>query len=346
MKKKRRLWIPFSAGVVLLGTAAVLLYGLYVYQKRFPEVAVYSLVASFDKRPDWIRRSPLVQKTLRNYMHHLMATGEPWTVTNYRAEGKRPDYLVVAVGDSLTAGRRLFENQRFVYFLERLIAYHLPGKTVKVINAGKAGQTILGISRRLERDVLSLEPDLVLLGAGFNGSRIMTQVDGNYVTILPRELYEATYDEVARTIQERLKAKVIIFSPTPVASVYGTKPGIPHGLAQVQVFENFVPVAEKIATKYGFGFADVHAAIKNNPLGDKIFLNDGLHPNALGQLLMTRPLFEAWLELEGIQGVEPFLALIPKAIGKVNLSNKSVARHGNFDKKKKKRRWKPGKKKH
>ena len=319
MKKTTRRWILAIVLALLIGLPSLALYGIYRYQKAYPEMAVYTLAYLFNQRSEGVRESPFVQDKLRDYMHHLMATSEPWPVTVYKGSGNRPDYLVVVVGDSLTAGRRVEEHQRYAYFLEKLIAYHMPGKRVVMVNAGKPGNTVRGVLRRLDRDVISLDPDLVVFGLGFNDSRILSEIKGKPINVLPLEDHLDDYDRVISTIQKKTKAKILLFSPAPVSPQFKSELGPKYTQRQVKVFAQYAKTAKKMADKYGCGYADVYRLIKTQPSGQKLFLHDGLHPNPKGNLLMAEKLFESWCTLEGIDPKDQFDALVPKAIGKVDL---------------------------
>ncbi len=68
---------------------------------------------------------------------------------------------VVFLGDSITHGHRLPRNVAFPYRLGQALG-------VNAINAGISGDTTDGGLRRIERDVLSHRPRLVVVGLGVN----------------------------------------------------------------------------------------------------------------------------------------------------------------------------------
>lgn len=73
--------------------------------------------------------------------------------------------LIVAMGDSLTAGFGVPETQAYPAQLERRL--HADGYRFKVINAGVSGETSSGARTRTEW-ILTLEPDIVILETGAN----------------------------------------------------------------------------------------------------------------------------------------------------------------------------------
>jgi len=73
--------------------------------------------------------------------------------------------LIVAVGDSLTAGQGLDEEQSYPAQLQRKL--QAAGLQYRVVNAGVSGETTSGTLSRLEW-ILTLEPDIVILEIGAN----------------------------------------------------------------------------------------------------------------------------------------------------------------------------------
>lgn len=317
MKTKWAKWTAFSLVTILLVIVLSYVLSLYSYQRSHPEKFLGELVIFFNEQPDWVRENSVLLNSIRNYIFHQMKKPSPRHVQEYLAIRRRPDYLVVAIGDSLTAGHKLLPKQRYVYFLEKLIAYHLPGKTVKVINAGVPGNTIRAIDARLERDMIDLKPDAVILGTGFNDNRIITRIGDKYESIVPLGQYRRQYEKVVSRITNETKARVILFSPAPVAPHYENLLEREYEKGQLGVFENYVPIAEDIAKKFGCSFADVYTAVKEHPMYHQAYLQDGLHPNPLGNLIMVYPIFETWLKVANIEMKEPFVTLVKNAIGKI-----------------------------
>lgn len=79
--------------------------------------------------------------------------------------GKGTMKTIVAVGDSLTAGLGVAEDQSYPAQLERKL--QADGYRYRVINAGVSAETSSGTLSRLEW-VLTLDPDIVILETGAN----------------------------------------------------------------------------------------------------------------------------------------------------------------------------------
>ena len=94
--------------------------------------------------------------------------------------------LVVFVGDSLTAGLGLDENQAFPALLGRQLQEE--GKAVRVVNAGVSGDTTAGGLSRIGW-ILGQHPDLVVVGLGANDGlrgQPVAEVESNLRQIIRR----------------------------------------------------------------------------------------------------------------------------------------------------------------
>ncbi len=76
------------------------------------------------------------------------------------------DGVIVAVGDSLTAGLGVPEDQAYPAQLARRL--RSDGHNYQVVNAGVSGETSSGVLSRIQWVMSSLEPDIVILETGAN----------------------------------------------------------------------------------------------------------------------------------------------------------------------------------
>jgi lysophospholipase L1-like esterase len=73
-------------------------------------------------------------------------------------------YRVVTIGDSLTLGWGVNDDETFSAQLERLLQTHVPNRPIDVVNLGVSGYDTRQEVALLKRNVALLEPDLVLVG--------------------------------------------------------------------------------------------------------------------------------------------------------------------------------------
>lgn len=157
----------------------------------------------------------------------LVQSLSPFAAPKDGLERKNP--VVVALGDSVTAGHfefagdpaKLFAkaeagqlgeaeaidvtDARECYlekFRQRLIDYY-EQTSISTINCGIAGDTIIGMEKRLERDVIRYQPDLVLINGSLNwGAECGTAGD-----------YERILGSVVDRILAGTEADVILMTP-------------------------------------------------------------------------------------------------------------------------------------
>ena len=149
-------------------------------------------------------------------------------------EWKNP--VIVALGDSVTAGHfeslmpedpaeraRMWEevqkhmqdgselppveitDSRECYlekFRARLVDKY-EETSVSVVNAGIAGDNIIGMGDRLERDVIRYQPDLVIINGSLNWGEDLGST----------EEYKMYLDQIVRRVQEETEADIILLTP-------------------------------------------------------------------------------------------------------------------------------------
>ena len=111
-----------------------------------------------------------MRKTVRVFLALLLlcilwACRQELEKSEVKAIETDPALTVVAVGDSLTAGMGVAENESYPALLEQRLKSE--GYDVRVINAGVSGETTSGTLARLDW-VLTLKPDIVILETGAN----------------------------------------------------------------------------------------------------------------------------------------------------------------------------------
>ena len=86
-------------------------------------------------------------------------------IPQHNAKGASEAKIIVAVGDSLTAGFGVAEEEGYPSLLEKKL--QADGHNYRVINAGISAETSSGALARLEW-ILTLAPDMVILETGAN----------------------------------------------------------------------------------------------------------------------------------------------------------------------------------
>ncbi len=181
------------------------------------------------------------------------ATEKPAAPRPAAAEDDRP--LVVFLGDSLTAGLGLDEQQAYPARVAELL--RAEGTPVRVVNAGVSGDTTAGGLRRLDW-LLRQEPDVLVVGLGANdGLRALAP--------------EATEDNLRQIITRARSAGTrVLLAGMQVPPNYG--PDFATGFAEI-----FPRLAEELQVPLiPFLLEGVAAVPELNQA-------DGIHPNVAGQ---------------------------------------------------------------
>lgn len=225
---------------------------------------------------------------------------------------------IVFVGDSITYGGGYIE------FIEAaMIAAH-PDQMVEVLNIGLPSETVSGLSEdghangkfprpdlheRLDRVLAKSKPDLVIACYGMNDGIYYPLGDTRFAAY--RAGIEKLRAKVAAAGAAMLHLTPAAFDPLPIKAKV-----LPAGLdAYPTPYEGYNEVLSAYTDWLisrrtdGWDVVDVHGAMmaaleKHRHTEPSFsFSKDGIHPNAEGHLVMSRPLLEAWELSVDDQGV-------------------------------------------
>lgn len=169
-------------------------------------------------------------------------------------ESRPPEGVIVAVGDSLTAGYRVAEEEAYPAVLQRRLAR--AGQNFDVVNAGISGETSSGTLSRLDW-ILTLKPDIMILETGANDG--LRGIDP-----------QLTRDNIDR-ILTRLEAEQV------VVILAGMKMIKNLGETFTRQFENIYPV---LAAKHGVIL--IPFFLEGVAADPRLNQADGVHPTAEG----------------------------------------------------------------
>jgi len=141
---------------------------------------------------------------------------------------------IVALGSSSTSGYGLDDwGFAFPYRLGDQLRRVFPQREVVIVNAGHAGHTAAQLDERLERDVLSQEPDLVVLQTGTNDA----------VQRLPLDVVKAVTLRTVRRLQAR-GVDVVLLDPQRMP-----------GLGETDAYRRYVTLLDEVADETGSSVA-------------------------------------------------------------------------------------------
>ena len=211
----------------------------------------------------------------------------PWT---WAGQVETPQRTVIAFGDSVTLGVRaglVGPEQTYPGVLGALV----PG--CRVINAGVGGNDTRHLLARLDRDVLSQRPDLVLVMVGLNDAAYVDP--GPVARTAPRvppDEYRQNLERLVRRIRES-GARVLLATPNPMTQAYAysgfafyANNGI--NAALVLYREAVLDAARELQCPV----VDLFAAWRDRGDLDRLLV-DGIHPGVEGHARIAELLLPA-----------------------------------------------------
>lgn len=199
--------------------------------------------------------------------------------------------LIVVLGDSVTGGHFEiidYENmiiaqdlqdgyvEKFKHMLHDAYSF----VTINIINSGIAGDNVKGMYKRLNRDVISFQPDLVIINATLNWSK-------NRGNITDYCLY---LEKIIVDVMTQTNAEIILMTP--------------NGAIETQNDQNLdarVEIVRELAKKYHITLVDIYKmwkdVVANNDVRDTLS-NDENHPTPLGHTYIAKALMQIFEEKE------------------------------------------------
>ncbi len=207
---------------------------------------------------------------------------------------------IVALGDSVTQGigavDEFYREDIYHRQLLRRLEETYPLCIFSLINAGADGESACLGLRRLERDVIAPQPDLVLIAFGLNESVTSGSAGcGEYTTCL---------QQMIERIRRFTSADVVLLTPNRMLT--RDNPAVaPQHRALVQHFihvqlsgllEKYTDCVRQVGSEMGVPVADVYAAwqkLAERGVDTTAMLSNGLnHPDPAGHHLAAEVLWQ------------------------------------------------------
>lgn len=218
---------------------------------------------------------------------------------------------IVALGDSTTAPYDWAPQVKRVYAgcLPEALAAH--GIHAQVFNAGIGDTTTAQAVARLDRDVRSRKPDIVIVQFGINDSWIDAD-EGKTLPRLTRDQYRGNLRTIIDTLR-RDGARLVLMTPNPMRwsdpyyiKVFEQHPGLLDTRAARgidRLLDVYAEDMRAVAREEGVPLVDVfeafeaHGRTPGHSIDDILLEGDGIHPNQAGQDLVCGLLSKRLVDL-------------------------------------------------
>jgi acyl-CoA thioesterase-1 len=183
------------------------------------------------------------------------------------------DTTIVALGDSLTSGWMVALGS--MEFLREMLMSRYPQAGIRLINSGIPGDTAPGGLFRLQQDVFSYAPDLVLVEFALNDAFCGCSL-GDY-----RRAIEAIIERV----RQESSAEVMLLTST-----------LPADMEELDTVDSFYAELKQIAREKACAVAAVDEhwrdAIEGGMPHHELVLHDRVHPSETGYRLMAEAIMK------------------------------------------------------
>jgi lysophospholipase L1-like esterase len=206
------------------------------------------------------------------------------------AQDGRPTYVIVAFGDSLTEAAQVAQGAQWPSLLQDMLRRRHPDLDVAVINAGVGGNTSREGLARMEKDVLTRRPNLVIAAFGANDETLQSE---RHVSVdeYAKNL-RAMYDAIVR----RTGAKMICWPATPFINdrhLWGKNPFFAAAGGPDQYQMAYRKRMARVGQELQMPFVDMDAIFRRQfkeKGADFYVLPDGIHYREAGNQLVAESL--------------------------------------------------------
>jgi acyl-CoA thioesterase-1 len=176
---------------------------------------------------------------------------------------------IVALGDSLTSGWMVARG--YTEFLRDMLMARYPKAGIKIINSGIPGDTAPGGLFRLQQDVISYAPDLVLVQFALNDAFCGCSLGE----------FRLSIEAIVERVRQESSAEVLLLTST-----------LPADASDFDVVAPFYAELKQIAQDQTCALAPVDEHWRNAIAGgcshDELVLDDRVHPSEAGYRLMAK----------------------------------------------------------
>lgn len=209
------------------------------------------------------------------------------------------DTLIIA-GDSVTDCGRTYDadlagwgsfGDGYVGLINAFMTGLYPELSVRVINKGVNGNTVVDLKKRWQQDVLDLKPDVVSIMIGVND--VWRHFDGTFKReeLVTPEIYRHTYEEIIEATLPSVRNLLIMGS-------FMVEPNTSDPMGKM--VREYAAIAKELAIKYNLIYIDTQKRIDDftTHLSSYIISQDRVHPYGVqgplpGHMILAKSFLDA-----------------------------------------------------
>ena len=177
--------------------------------------------------------------------------------------------MVMCFGDSITYGYCAEYGTDYVSLFKKKAAEDFPEGAITIRNRGVNGESSRDALAKIDNELESYSPDLVIMLFGSNDSAYSAWYHVGY------EEFSHNYDLIISKIKSE-GAEIILITPPPVIE----DEDVPF--IENSVLEGYCRIIEEKAEKYGLTLIDMNKAFKAHPVLSDLLQWDGIHISTEG----------------------------------------------------------------
>lgn len=185
----------------------------------------------------------------------------------------KEEVIISALGDSLTYG--WMAERGFLDYLKDMLNKKYPDTSFKILNRGVPGDTAKDGLRRLDRDIIRFNPDLVMIQFALNDA---------YTDFSP-DNFKENVDLIISKIKEKTGSEIALLTSVALLDP-----------RENRIAEKFYSKILELGLKYNIPVAAVHdhwkKRISEGITHSTLVQLDGIHPTEKGYQLMAESVFE------------------------------------------------------
>ena len=200
------------------------------------------------------------------------------------------DLMIMCFGDSITYGYCAEYGTDYVSLFKKKVSEDFPGENITIRNRGVNGESSRDGLARIDNELESYSPDLVIMLFGSNDSAYSSWYHVGY------EEFSHNYDLIISKIKSE-GAEIILITPPPVIE----DNDVPF--IENSVLEGYCDIIKEKADKFGLPLIDMNKAFKEHGALPELLQWDGIHISTEGYRLFfdtvyktARPIIENMLK--------------------------------------------------